>query len=111
MVQFAQLRDSVLALGRFVGYSLERFGRDGGPRVAAALSYSSLLAIVPLFAIAFALLSAFEGFEDLRIDLQTRLFEAMVPDTALAISDHFATFLDNARQLAGGGEWGSGPFA
>lgn len=103
MVQFAQVRDYIFALGRFVGYSLERFKRDGGPRAAAALSYSSLLAIVPLFAIAFALLSAFEGFEDLRIDLQTKLFEAVVPDAALAISDHFATFLDNARRMTGAG--------
>ena len=45
--------------GRFFAYAIKRFWGDRGPQVAAALSYSSLLALVPVLAIGVGLLSAF----------------------------------------------------
>ncbi len=90
-------------MGRFTLYFLRRFVRDGCPRIAAALSYSSLLALVPLFAISFAVLSAFDAFETVRVDLQSQLFEAMLPDAALVVSDYLAQFVTNAKQMTGAG--------
>jgi membrane protein len=92
-------------------YAGQRFLADGGLRTAAALSYSSLLAMVPLFAISLAILSAFDAFEQVRVDLQLMLFESMMPDASLAVSDHFATFLNNANRMTGVGIVGLGVVA
>lgn len=100
---WSKFAEQLGVLARFTLYFLRRFMRDGGPGAAAALSYSSLLALVPLLAISFALLSAFDAFETVRVDLQTRLFEAMLPDAALAVSDYLAQFIDNASRMTGAG--------
>lgn len=88
---------------RFTRYCGARFMRNGGPSTAAALSYSSLLALVPFFAISFALLSAFNAFEEVRVDLQALLFDAMLPDAAKAMSQHLAEFIANANRMTGAG--------
>lgn len=98
-----RLRGGAVTSARFVGYCLKRFLDDGGPRTAAALSYSSLLALVPLLAIAFAALSAFEGFADLRADLQERLVAALLPEAAMAVGGHLTSFVSNASRMTGPG--------
>lgn len=89
--------------GQLLSYSGRRFLSDGGLRTAAALSYSSLLALVPLLAVGLAIMSGFDAFERVRLDLQLLLFESFMPDAGTAISDQFATFLDNARHMTGVG--------
>src|ERR1700741_1484806 len=49
-----------------VGYVVRRFSRDSCPSVAASLSYTSLLALVPLMAIGLAMFAAFPAFTDMR---------------------------------------------
>lgn len=44
-----------------------RFDQDRGLMVAASLSYTSLLALVPLMAIGFAVLAAFPVFDNIQI--------------------------------------------
>ncbi len=89
--------------GRFFAYAIKRFWGDRGPQVAAALSYSSLLALVPVLAIGVGLLSAFPAFEELRVSLQQMLFENLMPDLGLEISDQLAVFVDNASRMTGFG--------
>ena len=86
--------------GKILVYAGRRFLSNGDLRTAAALSYSSLLAVVPLFAISFAILSAFDAFERQRADLQYLIFENLPPDVSLAVSDHLAVFLDNAKRMS-----------
>ena len=74
----ARLMTAGHSFGRVAVYSLRRFHADRGPSVAAALSYSSLLAMVPLLAISLAVLSAFPTFEQLRFDLQVMLFDSVI---------------------------------
>jgi membrane protein len=86
-----------------LAYTIRRFLADDGLRIAAALSYSSLLALVPMFAISLAVLSAFQAFADLRLKLQMMLFESMMPAAGTAISQYFAEFVDNASRVTGVG--------
>ena len=83
----------------FLGYVFKRFGKDNGTRVAASLSYSSLLAIVPMMTIALALLSAFPGFEDSRGELQATLFNNLLPSAEIEISEQLNAFVDNAKNM------------
>ncbi len=88
-------------LGRFAVYCGQRFTGDQCLRIATQLSYASLLAVVPALAICFGLLSAFPGFEHLRQDVQSFLFENLVPNAGVEISDQLATFVENARSMTG----------
>jgi len=92
----------VLDLGRwlrFFGYAARRFAADGGPQQAAGLSYVSLLAIVPLFAIGLAVLAGFPAFESLRADLHRVLLQNLLPDVGLEVSDKLGAFIDNASSM------------
>ncbi|MFD2206286.1 YihY family inner membrane protein [Kiloniella antarctica] len=84
---------------RFMGYVFKRFGKDKGTRVAASLSYSSLLAIVPMMTIALALMSAFPGFEDSKDELQATLLNNLLPSAEFEIAVQLNTFVANASDM------------
>lgn len=88
---------------RFAAYCGRRFLGDQCLRRATQLSYASLLALVPMLAICFSLLSAFPAFEQLRVDVQLFLYENLVPNAGVEVSDQLATFVENARSMTGVG--------
>ena len=83
------------ALGMFWG----RFQEDRCLRVAASLSYTSLLALVPFIAITFAMLAAFPVFEGMREQVQSFVFENFVPEAGHVAGKYLDTFLDNAGKM------------
>src|SRR3546814_531599 len=85
----------------FAAYCGRRFMADGCLRRATGLSYASLLAIVPVLAICFGLLAAFPAFERLRFEAQVYLFQNLVPNAGMEVSDQIATFVENARSMTG----------
>jgi len=91
------------ALLRFAVYCGRRFMGDQCLRIATQLSYASLLAIVPILAICLGLLSAFPAFEHLRMDAQVFLFENLVPNAGVEVSDQLAAFVSNASAMTGAG--------
>lgn len=88
------------SLRRFLLYAAERFKEDNCLRVASSLSYTSLLAIVPLTAIAFSMLAAFPVFEGAREQFQAAMFENLLPSTAEATQEYFNTFVRNSTTLS-----------
>ncbi|WP_020592654.1 YihY family inner membrane protein [Kiloniella laminariae] len=101
LVMLKQLADrkTLINTGRFLRYVLRRFDKDKGTRVAASLSYSSLLAIVPMMTIALALMSAFPGFEDSRSTLQNSLLKNILPAAELEIAEQLNSFVANAQNM------------
>ena len=91
------------AVGGFALYCLRRYGADGCPRVAASLSYASLLASIPLLAIAFGVLSYLPLFDDIYIEILDGIFANFLPEAGLEISEQVVVFLENARELTGVG--------
>ncbi|MEQ8806922.1 MAG: YihY family inner membrane protein [Rhodospirillales bacterium] len=77
-----------------------RFQGDQCLRMAASLSYTSLLAAVPLTAIAFAMLAAFPVFEGVRESFQDVLFANFLPDAAESMREHFDKFVRNTTTLS-----------
>ncbi|WP_162175140.1 YihY family inner membrane protein [Fodinicurvata fenggangensis] len=92
----------------FVRYLFLRFGQDRCLQMAAGLSYSSLLALVPLLAIALGLLAAFPAFDEARDSLREMLFQAIPPDQAARANEHLDSFLRNASKLTAPGVIGLG---
>ncbi len=81
-------------------YVLRRFTEGRCLRMAAGLSYTSLLAIVPLTAIAFAMLAAFPAFEGVREEAQDVLFSNFLPESASALRGYLDTFVANTSTLS-----------
>ncbi|MCG8557119.1 MAG: YihY family inner membrane protein, partial [Proteobacteria bacterium] len=81
-------------------YVFRRFTEGRCLRMAAGLSYTSLLAIVPLTAIAFAMLAAFPAFEGVREQAQNMLFANVLPESASAVRGHLDTFVANTSTLS-----------
>jgi membrane protein len=93
-------RERLRGLSRFSAYALKRFGDERCLRMAASLSYTSLLAIVPLTAIAFSMLAAFPVFQGVREQFQSVLFANLLPDSAEAMRDYFDQFVRNTTTLS-----------
>ena len=70
---------------------------------AASLSFTSLLAIVPLAAIGIAILSAFPVFAGIGDMLTGFVLRNFTPDANAAIQDTFRTLVTNADNLTGFG--------
>jgi len=83
----------------FSGLVLKRFGQDQGMRIAAALSYTTLLALVPLGAIAFAILRAFPVFEDIQEQIKSLLFENFMPESVDGAGAYFDHFISQTQGL------------
>lgn len=87
----------------FVGiasHAWRRFKTDRGWRMAAGLSYTSLLAIIPLAAITFSMLAAFPVFEGMRDQIQDAIFSNLLPQSADSMRDQFDQFIANTTSLS-----------
>ena len=90
-------------LAAFAGHTAKRFVGDDGLRLASGLSYASLLALVPLLAIAFAILTAFPVFDGVEKRVISTLFEEFLPATDAEMTRRFETFIANANKLTAPG--------
>ncbi|MEW5729391.1 MAG: YihY family inner membrane protein, partial [Pseudomonadota bacterium] len=91
------------AAAGFARYVARRFQRADAARMAASLSYTSLLSLVPLMAIALAMLAAFPVFDDVRAQLQTWVFQNFVPAVGEVVQKQVARFIANAGKLTAAG--------
>ncbi|PCJ21329.1 MAG: hypothetical protein COB02_01720 [Candidatus Cloacimonadota bacterium] len=82
---------------RFTFYIIYQFYKDGCFRVAGSLSYTSLLAITPVLAIAFAILSAFPAFNGMENKIKELIFLAFLPEAAGSIETYITKFISNAN--------------
>jgi membrane protein len=84
----------------FVGFVLRRWNEDKCPQIAGSLAFTTLLALVPVFAIAVALLSSMPFFEDVMVQFKVFLLLNLVPDIAgKIITNYLEPFGHNAARL------------
>lgn len=93
----------VKAIVGFARYVARRYREDGASRMAMALSYTSLLSLVPLLAIALAMLAAFPVFDGIRRDLMTMAFQNLVPAVGSVVQVQVDRFMGNAGRLTAAG--------
>ena len=89
----------VIDIANYVFYAVRRFYADQGAQAAGALTYTSLLALVPLLAIAFAIFSAFPAFETIQDRFEAMLFENLVPEVGYEVRSYIADFTQNTTNL------------
>lgn len=97
------MQDFLKEPGRFALYLWRRFWKDDCLSMAGILSYSTLLALVPLTAVAFAAISAFPVFDEWTVAVQDFVFENFVPAAGELVQDNILAFVDKASQLTAAG--------
>ena len=96
--QRGKLRQMLATPAAFAMYSLRRFLADGCFAASGALSYTTLVSLVPLAVIAFGSLSAFPIFAQVHDQLVALIFRNLVPSIGEQAAWWFRTFADSAAQ-------------
>jgi len=100
---FTSLRESLPELWRRARYVFSRFNADRCSENAAALTYMSLFALVPLLTVVYTMASAVPAFQGLETKMQAFLFENLMPDTNSEIRTYLDDFSRQAKNLTGPG--------
>jgi membrane protein len=88
----------VATAATFALYSLRRFNADGCFAASGALSYTTLVSLVPLAVIALGSLSSFPIFAPVRDQLLGLVMENFVPSIGAQAAWWFRAFADSATQ-------------
>lgn len=87
-------------LPAFLRFVLARWTEDKCPQIAGSLAFTTLLALVPVFAIVVALLSSLPFFADVMVQFKVFLLLNLVPEIAGRIITHYLEpFAHNAGRL------------
>src|SRR5499427_89935 len=93
-----RLRHTATRAAAFAVYSLSRFNADGCFAASGALSYTTLVSLVPLAVIALGSLSSFPIFAPVRDQLLGLVMENFVPSIGTQAAWWFRAFADSATQ-------------
>lgn len=90
----------ILDLFGFLRFVSRRWSDDRCPQIAGSLTYTTLLALVPMFAIAVAVLSSAPFFEDVMSKIKIWLLMNLMPEIAgKIITVYMEEFAANAARL------------
>lgn len=95
-----RLAAGAFAFGRLL---LGQFAKHRGAEHAAALSYTTLLSLVPLMTVVLAIFSAFPIADQLSLLVQEFLFANFVPASGAVLRQQLQAFSAKAAQLTGAG--------
>lgn len=91
----------------FLGFVLRRWSEDRCPQMAGGLTYTTLLALVPMFAIALAVLSSAAVFGPVMEQVKGFLIANLTPQASShVIGAYLEDFAANARRLTWAGALG-----
>lgn len=78
-----------------------RFKADGCANRAAALAFATLLSLVPLLAVSFAILTAFPISQQFALKIQTFVFDNFVAASAEVVQQHLQAVVQQTSKLSG----------
>ncbi len=94
-----RIGDFSVRLWRLTRLVRQRFSDDRCTRAAGALAFTTVFALVPLLAVAFAMLSVFPVFERWMDTVQTFIYSNFVPAAGEAVAKYLREFSTKAAQL------------
>jgi len=100
-LQIGNLITALQASWFFLRYLYQRIVEDDCLRSAAALTYLSLFALVPLMTVVYTVLSAVPAFGSAGMQIEQFLFSHFVPSTGREIREYLQQFSQQARNLTG----------
>jgi len=85
---------------RFIYFVARHFIDDDCTYRASALAFTTLLAIVPLMSVSFAILSTFPVFQNLAAPVQNFIFANFVPATGKIVQNYLLIFANQVSKLS-----------
>jgi membrane protein len=89
------------AVWDFFKLLVKNYSEDGCQSTAAALTYQTLFAVVPLLTITYTVLEAFEAFGGVGDVLQDFVFDNVVPESVSVVQEYIQQFSSQAMSLSG----------
>ncbi len=99
----AEMHETLRGLRHRLLYLMSRFKGDRCMETAAALTYMSLFALVPLLTVVYTMASAIPAFQGLEAEMQEFLFQYLMPETSSEIEGYLNDFSRQAKNLTGAG--------
>ncbi len=99
MDRFTPTSTAVVTAWKFLRFTIHRFLEDRCMQAAGVLTYTTLLAIVPLSAVALGAFSAFPVFDQFSGMIQDFIFLNFVPAAGESIRSNLQAFAAKANQL------------
>ena len=94
------MKNNLKDLRQLLHFIAVRFKQDHCAQMAASLTFTTLLSLVPLITIALTLFSAFPVFEDFSAQIKSFLLSNMMPETGgKMISRYVEQFAESAAKL------------
>src|SRR5688572_1704835 len=76
-----------------------RFKEERCLQIASSLTFTALLALVPIITVTLTLISAFPVFGEMMLNVQLFLVQNMLPESAENVAVHAERFVENAARL------------
>lgn len=93
-------KEQLQMTGLFFRHLGKRFINDGCRQSAAALTYMSLFAVVPLMTLMYSMFSLIPAFQGLESQVQELIFSNFVPQSGAEIQHYLTKFSSQARKLS-----------
>lgn len=77
-----------------------RFNENKLTQAAGSLTYSTMLAIVPLVMVVFSVFSAFPIFEEATVTLKSFIFNNFAPSASNVVEQYVDEFVGNSKQMS-----------
>ncbi|MEH6471249.1 MAG: YihY family inner membrane protein [Halopseudomonas sp.] len=87
----------------FLRHLFQQFAANQGPLNAAAMTYTTLFAVVPMMMVTYAMLSSIPSFQGVGPQLESMIFDNFVPSTGAQVKEYLSGFAGQARSLTGVG--------
>ena len=97
----ALLRDLGLGLMHLLEHAAKRLVADRCMQVAASLSFTTILSLVPFLAISLSFISAFSQFGDLKAQAETFITQNLLPQAGEEAVEQFRSFVAQTQRLTG----------
>jgi len=103
VVQINSLKTKILNISikilKYLSIFIRRFSSDHCPHIAAALTFTSLLALVPLLAISVTIIKQVPAAQQFLAEGQEYLFQIFAPEFGEEIKVHLLAFVNKTQSL------------
>lgn len=92
-------RSSLIRGWEFLRYLVRQFVANQGALNAAALTYTTLFAVVPLMTVTYSMLASIPSFQGVGQQLEALIFDHFVPSSGASLREYLSGFAAQARTL------------
>lgn len=84
---------------QFIKYFAHRYTENRLPMAAGYLTYSTMLAIVPLILVAFSVVAALPMFEEAAVQLEEYVYDNFAPNLGDVVKEYVTMFVANSKKM------------